>query len=1040
LLTSLSAAEKPPGRRIEKFTEKNIAQATPTLSVPTRLGAEPTKSGGRKPSPSLESLPAPKATGPLRILVVDDDASSNNADGDTGKAQRSDAIYRALVTQAVGRKPDAWAVEVVKARDNGPALERLRDFNVVLWYTGGAYGANNDTVGREDEKILRRYLEETGGAVILVSPGYVNNLVYGQSWEAAEHPFLKEVLAVNGCYGLLQRGMRGVVRDAGGTEFQVENLGVSAEAQFSAVNPDGAAIVFTSPLSTTYAKQEGGLPVAVANAFGQGRIVYVGFTFENIPENERAGAFAGLLAAAGVREASPAPSAPLPTVAVVTGAPLTPERSQLAPAPVGPAPTNLQVSSTTPTRHGLIWSFTRDDRPASFEISRRDPDGWKFIARPNVVIDPRQSASGVYSMSFADRSFVSPNSAYRVVAIYSDGRQGGANVEYPNPPQPQRPTGLIASQIAPERVRLEWRLLPHQDSYVVYGPGLTAAGRKVAFDSLRRNFGLLEIDGVPSGVHEYRVATDYSDYIPGINDAPGTIVTNVAPIYSSVTVGVNTVVPAPPPAPAPAAAAADLGSGIRRVQDARPPAIQSPQTLTPTPAGPPPTLISFTSENARSHSIYWTTPSGAQDVDVFRQAGDQWILVEAGVPLSRHSATDRTFVAPGTVYRLVANYADGRKGEVEATLTNPKQPITLSNLKAEQTDERTIKLTWNLVPITPGLDGLRLLGPGLPSYGLEIGANATSATLPHLPEGRHRFVVAASYDGELPATNATVEATVATWRGRYRVVLLGFRVGRKTTDDDILDGDGRGDEVFFGAYRATSHWTVYTPRLETDSLGIVQTVVLGDDNNRPSRMRTGTAGPTGGIRSGDSIPSGAALQAQPGVVISTDRLPLLLWEGDLANPDQPILIALTAFEWDNDNPAAWNAWQNFWSTTTAQDWIRVQGRAAVDAAPQEIRFLPLTPVTNGRYATISVPRGPSNTRPIGALKSADGRSWDSVPHGFALVRSNIEKALGAGSVAVIEASLSNRRAPGSDNPAERDEAEYTVRVQIERLSPSPVKD
>jgi len=55
----------------------------------------------------------------------------------------------------------------------------------------------------EDEKTVRRYLLETGGSFILISPGYVNNLSYGATCTESSHPFLKEVMGVNGFAGLV---------------------------------------------------------------------------------------------------------------------------------------------------------------------------------------------------------------------------------------------------------------------------------------------------------------------------------------------------------------------------------------------------------------------------------------------------------------------------------------------------------------------------------------------------------------------------------------------------------------------------------------------------------------------------------------------------------------------------------------------------------------------------------------------------------------------------------------------------------------------
>ncbi len=559
-LSPLGAADPAVRSLVKKFTEKQVAQATPlpteasatrvaapTASAPATLAPEATKPGGRKPSPPLASLPAPKAAGPLRILLVDDDASSNNAGGDTGAVQRSDEIFRALVAKAVGDRADAWSVDVVKNRENGPAFDRLRAFNVVLWYTGASYGTNNDTVGREDEKALRRYLEETGGAVILVSPGYVNNLVYGQSWDAAEHPFLKEVLAVNGCYGLVERAVRGTVRAHDGTEFQVERAGAT-ETLFSVVNPDGAAIVFTSPLTTSYAKRDGGLPVAVAHAYGQGRIVYVGFTLENIPEKERAKAFETLLGAArGAEPAALASNPPAPPTRVPVA--IAPKVATFRPppaAPPGPPPEQLVAGpdfQKSPDQHFVKWRFPMtlaegyQGVTVTFEIFRRRSAGWELASILNAKGTGRRlSESNVYYnvWHYSDYAFMPLGSAYKVVAVYSDGRRGEASAEYPAPPQPQLPEGVKGRQISPDTVRIEWTAGPQE--CVIFGPRLPSNGQAC------RGITFFDIGGLPTGIHEFRVALEYARTVENAN---GQVVTlrNVAPNYRTIRVGVNVAVP-----------------------------------------------------------------------------------------------------------------------------------------------------------------------------------------------------------------------------------------------------------------------------------------------------------------------------------------------------------------------------------------------------------------------------------------------------------------------------------------------------------------
>jgi hypothetical protein len=61
-----------------------------------------------------------------------------------------------------------------------------------------------------------------------------------------------------------------------------------------------------------------------------------------------------------------------------------------------------------------------------------------------------------------------------------------------------------------------------------------------------------------------------------------------------------------------------------------------------------------------------------------------------------------------------------------------------------------------------------------------------------------------------------------------------------------------------------------------------------------------------------------------------------------------------------------------------------------------------------------------------------------VPHGFALTRNNVEKTLGTSTAAVVGASLTVQRGVTVTKPEELDEADYTLYVQIERVSGAPV--
>jgi hypothetical protein len=130
---------------------------------------------------------------------------------------------------------------------------------------------------------------------------------------------------------------------------------------------------------------------------------------------------------------------------------------------------------------------------------------------------------------------------------------------------------------------------------------------------------------------------------------------------------------------------------------------------------------------------------------------------------------------------------------------------------------------------------------------------------------------------------------------RFRVTINGFIVDRQTADD-ILERDGRGDEVFFLAQARLTE----EGRSLRDS-GLLRSRVMGDANGRSDRVNAGSSPPnliaptTGGLRTGDTFPSSTPwrLATAP----TADRAPMLLFDGDLAN-GQRLTVVTTAWEWD----------------------------------------------------------------------------------------------------------------------------------------------
>jgi hypothetical protein len=154
---------------------------------------------------------------------------------------------------------------------------------------------------------------------------------------------------------------------------------------------------------------------------------------------------------------------------------------------------------------------------------------------------------------------------------------------------------------------------------------------------------------------------------------------------------------------------------------------------------------------------------------------------------------------------------------------------------------------------------------------------------------------------------------------RFRVVLTGF-ANEKQTQDDPLQRDGKDDEVFLltslyqfqkNAAPSIPIQNRFPPNLPGINVALspVRSVLYGDTNGQanPPRLRAGSASDLGGIRSGDRYPTSRPWQRVP--ALAADRLPLLLWEGDLVEGQNGVVIAPTIWEWDG-RPELTNVWTN----------------------------------------------------------------------------------------------------------------------------------
>ncbi|HJS48169.1 MAG TPA: fibronectin type III domain-containing protein, partial [Gemmatimonadales bacterium] len=195
----------------------------------------------------------------------------------------------------------------------------------------------------------------------------------------------------------------------------------------------------------------------------------------------------------------------------------------------------------------------------------------------------------------------------------------------------------------------------------------------------------------------------------------------------------------------------------------------------------------------------------------------------------------------------------------------------------------------------------RLLGSGLST------AQAVNSTTQRvaLGSGDHQWQVTAMLPN--PAGGWFESAAPATLEfkapGKYRLVALGFQV-QQQSPDDLLDKDGRGNEVYVAAAVTVTTRTLALPQVNT-----VRGASYGDVGNSgkafPRRYQAGSASRGGGLATGDIVPIGLNLGAPTGAV-SPAAFPVILWEGRL-NEQGMVVVHPTLWEEDLDQ-TAYNQW------------------------------------------------------------------------------------------------------------------------------------
>jgi len=266
-------------------------------------------------------------------------------------------------------------------------------------------------------------------------------------------------------------------------------------------------------------------------------------------------------------------------------------------------------------------------------------------------------------------------------------------------------------------------------------------------------------------------------------------------------------------------------------------------------------------------------------------------------------------------------------------------------------------------------------------------------------------------------TKAALRSTAVT-SGNYRVMILGAHVAVETSDDP-LERDGKRDEVYFAAL--VRQFDRRDQRLLFS--GVPQTNIMGDRNGYSARTQAGSASNLGGIRGGDKVPNVpdvGSLKAEPVAA----GLPLLLWQGELRDGVDVLVIMPEVWEWDG-NQYDFNRWRN-------------QAIPPSDPSIQNLvaakQFGPFQSL-GGHYEFSLTPAGIAGSydRPVKYSRRNSEIFWPI--NGFVLTRESVEAALSSSAVGT-------GRPPGTIElerrgdllwPSNNADGDYWLYLRVERL-------
>lgn len=393
-------------------------------------------------------------------------------------------------------------------------------------------------------------------------------------------------------------------------------------------------------------------------------------------------------------------------------------------------------------------------------------------------------------------------------------------------------------------------------------------------------------------------------------------------------------------------------------------------TVVSAPPGPPPTGLYVKAATPTSATIAWQPVAGATGYTVTRalDARGPWAVLTP-TPVTAAEFTESAAYPPGTtqLFRVTALVPMTVAGSADVLFLPP--PVRNPTSVAAQVQGTDVTISWTPVP---GASSYTIAGPG-GFWVREVPASRTTERFANAPPGTHTISVGTRYypgpiespAGEWPGTQVVVHPSA-----RFRVYLTGATVDQRTMETgldpsaNLLASQPRmisgtsdpspGDEVFINARVLRFDRTTGT----MTGGDLLRSPVYGFAD-LPGRHIAGMMTVRGGIGDADVVPY-ATNPTVPGGVVSRDKLPLLLFDGDLRQNGDFVAIAPTIWK-EFGKSGVYDAWNTQVTQASGAFGTRADVRTAlgwpqVEPVWERIRY--------------QGPADRSQDRPIGVTKLA----------------------------------------------------------------------